>query len=196
VTVVQKQSVVTPQRFQQGLSYKDYIAQIKVNKDLFEKYYQSVQLTPQDVEFFRRGVRQAGGPAKVAVIGEDWCPDVYRGMPVIARIAEASGMELKVFPRDQNLDIMNEFLNQGQFQSIPTLVFYTQDMKYLAHFIERPERATKDMAEVRAKLAEELKGKSEDEVRATTRTRLAERYPLYQVWTVEALKEMLKPFVK
>lgn len=192
----QKTSVVTPQRFSQGLEYRDYLKGIKVNKDQFEQYYQSVQLSPMDVEFFRRGVRQDGGPAKVLVLGEDWCPDVYRGMPVMARIAEASAMEMKVFPRDQHPDIMNEFLNQGQFQSIPTFVFYTKGHKYLAHFIERPARATKDMAEQRAKIAAELKGKPEEEVRAETRRRLTARYPLYQQWTVEELKEMVKPFVK
>jgi len=192
----QKTSVVTPQRYAQGLSYQDYSKTIKVNKDQFEAYYQSAQLTPMDVEFFRRGVRQDGGPAKVLVLGEDWCPDVYRGMPVIARIAEASGMELKVFPRDQHLDIMNEFLKEGQFMSIPTFVFYTKEMKYLAHFIERPERATKDSAELRAKLAEELKGKTEEEIRAETRKRTTARYPMYQTWTVEAIREMLGKFVK
>ena len=194
--MTQKTSVVTPQRFSQGLEYRDYIKGIKVNKDLFEQYYQTVQLSPMDVEFFRRGARQEGGPAKVLVLGEDWCPDVYRGMPVIARVAEASGIEMKVFPRDQHLDIMSEFLNQGQFQSIPTFVFYTKDQKYLAHFIERPATATKDMADMRAKLAEELKGKPEEEVRAETRKRMTARYPVYQQWTIEALKEMLKPFVK
>ena len=31
-------------------------------------------------------------------------------------------MDLKIFFRDQNVDIMNEFLYKGEFQSIPTLV--------------------------------------------------------------------------
>jgi hypothetical protein len=50
-------------------------------------------------------------------------------------------MELRVFPRDDNLDIMSEVpLNRGESQSIPTLVFYTSDHRYIAHWIERPRR--------------------------------------------------------
>src|SRR3989304_20153 len=47
--------------------------------------------------------------------------------------------------RDQNLDIANEFLYKGEFQSIPTLVFYTKDLKYLAHWIERAQKARDEM---------------------------------------------------
>ena len=56
---------------------------------------------------------------KALVIGEDWCPDVWRGLPVIAKVAEQTGMELRIFFRDQNKDIMSEFLNQGEFESNP-----------------------------------------------------------------------------
>ena len=52
----------------------------------------------------------------------------------MARIAEASGMELRVFFRDQNKDIMSEFLKFGEHESIPTLVFYTKDHEYIAHY--------------------------------------------------------------
>jgi hypothetical protein len=58
------------------------------------------------------------GPHHMVVIGEDWCPDVYRGMPVAARIAEAAGIELRVFERDQNKDMIAEYLHHGEFESI------------------------------------------------------------------------------
>jgi hypothetical protein len=68
----------------------------------------------------------------------------------MARIAEAAGMELRIFSRDQNLDIMNEFLNQGKHQSIPAFVFYTQDYRYLARWTERPALANEQMDLVNA----------------------------------------------
>ena len=123
-------SVVTPERYASGFTYDNYIAQIKVNKDWFQRLHDGCQLTPQDAEFFKNAVQLPNGPAKMMVIGEDWCPDVYRGMPVMARIAEASGMEMRIFPRDYNMDIMNEFLNRGEHKSIPVAVFYTKDQEY------------------------------------------------------------------
>ena len=42
-------SVVTPERFQQGFSYSDYIDQIKVNKARFEEFYK-FQVKPEDAK--------------------------------------------------------------------------------------------------------------------------------------------------
>ena len=136
-----KESVVTPERFASGLTYQQYIAQIERNREKFEFNHRETKLSEEDVQAFRELVARPDGPAKVLILGEDWCPDVFRGMAVMARIAEAAGMEVRVFPRDQNLDIMNEFLNQGEHQSIPTFVFYTRDHQYLAHWMERPALA-------------------------------------------------------
>ena len=149
--MAEKTSIVTPERFDQGLNYADYIAQINVNKDQFQSLYDQFQLTSEDADFFSNAVQHPNGPTKMLIIGEDWCPDVYRGMPVMARIAEASGMEIRVFPRDSHLDIMNEFLNNGEHMSIPVAVFYTRDHEYIGHWIERPKAAIRSGLKLRSR---------------------------------------------
>ena len=186
-----KTSVVTPARFAAGLSYKDYIAQITVNKDRFEQYYESAKISPEDAAFFKNAMKNPDGPAKILVIGEDWCPDVYRGMPVVARLAEATGLELRVFPRDKNLDIIEEFLNQGQFQSVPTVVFYTKDHRYIGHWIERPVFANQDRAEIDAQVRKEMPGADDQAVRAEGRTRTTARYPIWQQASVKEMREIV-----
>ena len=181
----EKTSVVTSERFSSGLTYKDYIAQIKVNKDRFEQYYQTVEVSEEDADFFKRAVE--AGVTKMLVLGEDWCPDVFRGMPVMARISEASGMEIRVFPRDENLDIMNEFLKDGEFQSIPTVVLYTKDHDYLGHWIERPASANEERGQIEADVKQEMAGASDEDVRAATRERTAARFP---AWQQESIKEI------
>ena len=59
-------------------------------------------------------------------------------------------MPLRYFERDANKDIMAEFLNQGEFESVPTVVFYDGNHNYLYHFIERPKTANVKMAELRS----------------------------------------------
>ena len=189
--MLRETSVVTPERFAKGFAYQDYIAQIKVNLDRFEQYYESATLKNEDAEFFRQAVQGPDGPAKVLVVGEDWCPDVYRGLPVMARIAEASGMELRVFPRDENLDIMSEFLNQGEFQSIPTFVFYTREHRYITHWIERPALANQDRVEITAQVKGEMPEADDQEVRRTAGQRTIARYPAWQQETVRELRELL-----
>ena len=76
-------SVVTPERFQQGFSYSAYIDQIKVNKARFEDFYK-FQVKPEDAAALKELVSRPNGPAKMLVLGEDWCGDVIRGMPMLA----------------------------------------------------------------------------------------------------------------
>ena len=84
------------------------------------------------------------------MLGEDWCPDVYRGLGVLQRLATAAGIELKVLPRDQNLDIANAYLNKGEFLSVPTAIFMTNDLDVLLSWHERPEKANTEMPQYRA----------------------------------------------
>ncbi len=184
-------SVVTPLRFSQGLTYADFLAQAKVNVDLFQSNLESARVLADDADFFRRQSEHMGGATKILAIGEDWCPDVYRGLPVIAKIAEASGIELKVFPRDKNLDIANEFLNQGQFLSIPVAVFYTANLHYIAHWIERPALANIDRAELTAQLKSEMPAASDVDFRAEMRKRTLPRYPAWQQATVREIRALL-----
>ena len=67
-----KTTVVTPERFASGITYQEFVEQIKVNKDRFQQFYDQFQLTPEDAEFFKRAVQDPQGPAKMLVIGEDW----------------------------------------------------------------------------------------------------------------------------
>ncbi len=56
------------------------------------------------------------------VISEGWCGDAAQSVPFIAKMAEASeNIELKIILRDQNLEVMDEFLTNGS-RSIPKVV--------------------------------------------------------------------------
>jgi hypothetical protein len=147
VTMAQATTIVTPERFAQGLTYADFVAKATINHDKFEKNYQSVPLTEEDIAFFRKAAGAPHGPAKILALAEPWCGDVYRELPTMARIAEATGMELRVFPRDENPDIMDEFLsNDGKSRAIPVFVFYTADLRYIARFVERSASAHAGLA--------------------------------------------------
>ena len=72
---------------------------------------------------------------------------MFRGAPVLAHIAAAAGIEARFFNRDENKDIMAEFLKDGEYESIPVAVFYTKDHENIAHWIERPALANQEMNE-------------------------------------------------
>ena len=100
-------TVITPARFAQGLSYAGFVAKATINHDKFDASYQSVPLTDDDLSFFRKAASLPHGPKKILVLAEAWCGDVYRELPTAVRIAEAAGMEIRIFYRDENPDIMD-----------------------------------------------------------------------------------------
>jgi hypothetical protein len=189
----QQESVVTPERFAEGLTWEQYQERIKRNREKFDHSYSETVLAEEDVEAFRSLVARPNGPAKVLALGEDWCPDVFRGLPVMVRIAEAAGMELRIFPRDDNLDIMGEFLKGGESQSIPTFVFYTRDHRYIAHWIERPAKANAELGEI-PKLFEGLDREKDHEKMRQLYDEF-QRGPVWASWrqaTVQELRELLQ----
>lgn len=109
----------------------------------------------------------------------------------MARISETSGIEMRVFARDANLDIMQEFLKDGQYQSLPVAVFYTRDHQYIGHWIERPAMADQDRAQIQEAVKQDLPEADEQKVRAETRTRQQERYPIWQQASVQEMRELV-----
>ena len=180
-------SVVTPQRFAAGFTYADYMAQVKVNKARMEDFYANFQVTAENAAALQALAAHPAGPAKMLVLGEDWCGDVVRGLPVLARMTEAAGWELRIFPRDQHHDIMNEFLKDGQWMSIPTAVFYTADHRYICHWIERPQVAERETAEIEAAIRAENPEISDPDFGRERRARTAARAADWQEATVTEL---------
>jgi thiol-disulfide isomerase/thioredoxin len=189
--VVRETSVVTPQRFEQGFTYADYIAQIKVNKARFEEFYNNFQVKPEEADTLKKLSQRPDGPTRMLVLGEDWCGDVVRGLPVLARIAEATGLEMRVFPRDEHHDIMNEFLKNGQWMSIPTAVFYTRDHQYICHWIERPEIADREMKAIEEAIRKENPDINDQEFGRERRTRTAARAADWQRASVTEIIDLL-----
>lgn len=190
--MTQQTSVVTPERFAAGLTYAQWMAAIDRNQARFEENYAGTQVSDDDARALRELAARTGGPARCLSIGEAWCPDVFRGLPVMARVAEAAGMELRCFFRDQNKDIMAEFLNKGEHESIPTFVFYTKDQRYIAHWIERPALAQEQMPELR-KLTEPLRN---PDLAQEERQKYIEAYvqfqqgPIWGGWRDASIKEI------
>ena len=143
--------VITAQRYSKGFTYEDYVKQLGDTRQRFAEHSAAFHLAAADAQFIK-DIVQSLGVLKVLAIVEDWCPDVHRGLPVMDAIARASGMELRVFPRDKNPDIMNLYLKQGKFMSIPVFAFFDQDLNPLCHWIERPEAANRVMEELAAEL--------------------------------------------
>jgi len=152
--------MVTKHRFAQGMTFQQYLDQMTSNKDKFMEALSAVRVTPEQ----RAAFTSRQDKLNVLVLTEDWCGDALTNFPVLARMVEgAPKVEMRVFLRDQNPDLMDQYLNRGLFRSIPVFVFFDEDMKEVARFIERPPKITEYMEQKQLELRRQMRAEHSTE---------------------------------
>lgn len=133
---------ITHERFEQGMTLDQYTAQMTQNREAFAANQAAATARPEDIAFFD----SLPETINTLIITEDWCGDALANVPVLAKLAEQTGkLQLRLFLRDQNLDLADQYLKEGKYRSVPVFVFFDQQMRELGHFIERPAQATAEM---------------------------------------------------
>jgi hypothetical protein len=126
---------ITADRFAQGMTFAEYMDQMQENREKFAANYDAVEI-PSNA---RCRVCEVGRPLNVLIITEDWCGDALTYLPVLGRLCACAGdWDMRVFKRDQNLDLADQYLNRGKWRSVPVVVFLDREMRELGRFIERP----------------------------------------------------------
>jgi hypothetical protein len=177
---------IDAKRFATGLSWKDYLAQMGDTRARTEENYAKSTLTEEERKFF-----SGLGQVQYAVmLAENWCGDVHRNSPLLARICEAMpNCELRVFFRDQNLDLTDCFLNNG-YRSIPVIAFFDKDWNEIGRWIERAHGATAKVIGIRARTLDVAPSDQQDAAMGEYRKLVQAEYdvpggPLWRAAAVE-----------
>jgi len=229
---------VTAQRFAKGMTFDEHLKYVgspenlareafggvylpdggaahggprKDNSPIFRDRYAKARLTEQQTAAIKWLAAQPNGPAKILVISEDWSSDCRRDVPWLARLAEAGGLELRIFNRDgskvlgqrrpdiakypgSNHDLMAQFLKKderGEWASLPVAVVFAKDFKELHRYIEFPAIYRKDA--IRAQHVARRAGESEE----AAKKRSAEEFlalqnsPFFDIWASAGIDEIL-----
>ena len=105
-------------------------------------------------------VKDVKAPQTWLVLTEGWCGDAAQNLPVIHKIAEENpNIDLKIVLRDENLELMDEFLTNGG-RSIPKMIVLDDSKNVKSSWGPRPTIATKmvkDYKEANGSLDAEFK---------------------------------------
>lgn len=124
---------LTEKKFNLGMTSREYIDQIKVNKDPFLDIYRAIKV-PSQVQAFFNGLPE---PLRMAVFTADWCGDALSTTPTLLRLAEGTDrLSVQVFNRDQELELTNTFLPENRAGTVPVFVVLDSSMGEVARFIE------------------------------------------------------------
>ena len=130
---------------------------------------------------------------------------------MLARMAEAANLDLRIFTRDgqkfstsarpslaeapdSNADLMAEFLNakNGQtWQSIPVAVFYTKDLEYLYHYVEFPAIYHKDRVTGHLRSARPGETPEQARERGNREFMALQQSPFFRIWASAGVDEIL-----
>src|SRR3989442_5273218 len=183
----------------------------KHNSAVFRKRYARARLADYQTAAIRWLGAQPDGPAKILAISEDWSSDCRRDLPMLARLAEAGGLELRIFNRDGkkilgtrrpdpaadpdgNHDIMLEFLNSrngGEWASVPVVVIYTKDFRELHRYIEYPAIYHKDYIRGYQQSARPGETEAQTKERGQREFVAMQGSPFFDLWASAGIDEIL-----
>jgi hypothetical protein len=229
-------SVVTAERFAKGRTFEEYAKYVgsaenlareafgsyladggavgtsrKDNSAVFRDRYARLRLADHQVAAIKWLAAQPGGPARILMISEDWSSDCRRDVPMMARFAEAGGLELRIFNRDGkkilgarrpdpaahpdgNHDIMLEFLNAkdgGEWASVPVVAIYTKDFQELHRYIEYPAIYHKDRIRNHQQAARPGESPEQARERGMREFAAMQASPFFDLWAAAAVDEIL-----
>jgi hypothetical protein len=229
-------SVVTPERFAKGMTFDEYVRYVGTAENLareawggyvpdggstpaprkdhsavFRERYARVRLSDHQVGAIKWLAAQPQGPARILVISEDWSSDCRRDVPILARLAEAGRLELRIFNRDgkkilatrrpdpaanpdANHDLMLEFLNRkngGEWASVPVAVLYTRDFRELHRYIEYPAIYHKDVIRRHQQAARTGETETQARERSEREFLAMQQSPFFDLWASAAVDEIL-----
>ena len=227
---------VTPERFARGRTFDEYVKYIgtpenlareafsayhpdagsiggprKDNSAIFRERYAKARLTEAQAAAITWLAAQPGGPANVLVISEDWSSDCRRDVPMLARLAEAGGLTLRIFNRDgrrilwqrrpdpaaapdANWDLMLEFMNVkdgGEWASLPAVGVYSGDFRLLCRYVEYPAMYHKDRLRNHMYAARPGETNEQGRERGMRQFTALQASPFFDVWGSAAVDEIL-----
>ncbi|RST72729.1 thioredoxin family protein [Siminovitchia acidinfaciens] len=113
--------------FDKGLTTEQYIEDLEYHKDSFLHIYENFQ-PPADEGFFNK---IKGKNLRVVALAEVWCGHCMLNVPVLLRLAEKTEMDVRLLPRDQHLDLMDQYLTNGN-RVIPIFIFIDENGEQVA----------------------------------------------------------------
>ena len=220
----QSQITLTPERFAQGMTFEQYLDFIGSPENLrregsggaarrdwtayLRERYQRTRLSEAQVAAMQWLASQPNGPAKILMIAEEWSSDCRRDLPVVPRLAEVGGAELRIFTRDgesfgagprpepsaPNADLMTAFLRRRDgetFQSIPVVAFFSRGFRLLYHYLEFPAVYHKDRIRAHQQAPRARESAEEAQKRSGAEFAAMLESPMLDVWADAAVAEMI-----
>ncbi|QMT18327.1 thioredoxin family protein [Planococcus maritimus] len=135
--------------FEHAITLEKYMAQMESNQEKTYTIYEKFKL-PDDPEFIDMLKQQK---LNILAITEDWCGDAMMVNPILRKLAEAGGLEVRCVYRDDNPELMDRYLTNGG-KSIPKYIFLSGSGEVMGSWGPRSPKVQQMVDEMKTKLPE------------------------------------------
>ncbi|MCJ8008040.1 thioredoxin family protein [Lederbergia wuyishanensis] len=135
--------------FNKGMTPEEYISSMEKHKESLQTILQKFEVPAGD-EALLANLKDE--ELRVIVLTEDWCGDAMVNVPILLKIAEKSGIEVRMLLRDQNLELMDQYLTNGTSRAIPIFIFIDKEGNERAVWGPRADSVQQYVDEQRSKL--------------------------------------------
>ncbi|MDM5154011.1 thioredoxin family protein [Bacillus sp. DX1.1] len=105
---------------EKGLSFDTYVNNMTVNQYELLHIYNNF-LIPNELLPVLEDRQNDGW--RVIALTADWCGDALLCVPVMKRICEVANIEMSLLIRDENLELMDQYLTNETARAIPIFIF-------------------------------------------------------------------------
>ena len=134
------------QYYEEAISMKAYMDNMSKLKEESFAIYESFEI-PQD-EFIKL---LKNSDVHILTITEDWCGDAMLNNPIIRKVAEAAGIEIRAVLRDADTDLIDRHLTNGG-RAIPVYLLLNKAGEVVAKWGPRAPELQELVVKMRSKL--------------------------------------------
>lgn len=177
------------QYFEQAIPMADYMD--KMTTDLKEPSFEIYHhFTVDENDEFIHLLKEK--KPHILAITEDWCGDAMLNNPIIRKIAEAAGLDIRCVYRDEDTDLIDRYLTNGG-RAIPIYVFLSETGKVIGKWGPRAPELQQLVVQMRSELPPK-DDRAFEEKQKQMYTTIQEKYakdPQCAKWVYEDMKKII-----
>lgn len=136
------------QYFEQGIPMAEYMENMKTHlKEPSFEIYNNFTIDEHDELIALLKEKKP----HILAITEDWCGDAMLNNPIMRKIAEAAGLDIRCVYRDEDTDLIDRYLTNGG-RAIPIYLFLDKSGNVIGRWGPRAPELQRMVAEAREKL--------------------------------------------
>ncbi|WP_163100768.1 thioredoxin family protein [Peribacillus alkalitolerans] len=110
--------------FEKGMTHDDYVTSMTVHKENLQKVYDEYSVS-EGSKLSLSKLKDRNIAA--IVLTADWCGDAMMNVPIFKKLGDIAGIEPRYLIRDENLELMDQYLTNGTARSIPIFIFIDEN---------------------------------------------------------------------